>query len=216
MVISASTSSGDKTWDGVSVTDELIVRLDKWLRAHRPDYYRWLLPGLTDFEYKKFEKRLGRQLPAAFRALYQWRNGQSDNCYKGFQDNRQFASAESILHHKQVIDEVSQAGDFTMANWWHSTWVPFLDNGGGDAVCLDLTGVFTGCPGQLIKFWHDWEDRSVQYPSLLVWLDVFVGSLEMGLWADVGGDLHPVDEEAWARYRRRHSPGYPLRYEAGG
>jgi cell wall assembly regulator SMI1 len=204
------------------MVNKLIERLDQWLQAHRPIYYQELLPGLTDSEYEKFEERLGLRAPAAFRALYQWRNGQSAKCYKGFQDNRQFASAECILGSKQILDEMNEGNEeggfdsgFAMANWWSPSWIPFLDNGGGDHLCLDLGGAFTGRPGQLITFWHDWENRSIEYPSLELWLEIFVGSLEAGLWADVKGDLHPVNEKAWDNYRSRHNPGYPLRYEAG-
>jgi hypothetical protein len=78
-----------------------------------------------------------------------------------------------------------------------------------------VAGVFTDRPGQLIEFWHDWEDRLIEYPSLELWLEVFFGSLEAGLWADVEGDLHPVDNDAWHNYRSLHNPGYLLHYEAG-
>jgi predicted DNA-binding WGR domain protein len=43
-----------------------------------------------------------------------------------------------------------------------------------------------------------------------------VGSLEEGIWQEVEGDLHPADEKAWEKYRRKHNRDYPLNHEAGG
>jgi hypothetical protein len=40
------------------------------------------------------------------------------------------------------------------------------DYDGGDHICYDTSGVFTGQKGQLIEFWHADNDRNVIAPNL--------------------------------------------------
>lgn len=40
-------------------------------------------------------------------------------------------------------------------------------------------------------------------------------SLEAGLWREVGGDLHPIDEDKWDALLREMNPGYPIKADAG-
>jgi len=70
--------------------------------------------------------------------------------------------------------------DFEDPRWWRRGWVPFLANGGGDHLCLDLDAGGGMSPGRLVAFWHDWEKRTVEYESLDVWLDRLVSSMEAG------------------------------------
>ena len=58
------------------------------------------------------------------------------------------------------------------------SWIPFLANGGGDHLCVDLSAEDGGVPGQLIAFWHDWEKHSVAFPSMKAWLTDLVESME--------------------------------------
>jgi len=37
-------------------------------------------------------------------------------------------------------------------------------------LCLDLMAETGGQPGQLLTFRHDWEKRSIDFPSLETWL----------------------------------------------
>jgi cell wall assembly regulator SMI1 len=41
------------------------------------------------------------------------------------------------------------------AVWWSSGWLPVMENGGGDYVCVDLNPTKAGIPGQLVTFYHD-------------------------------------------------------------
>ena len=70
--------------------------------------------------------------------------------------------------------------DFDDPKWWRRGWIPFLANGGGDHLCVDLTAEDGGKPGQLIAFWHDDETRDVEFPSLAAWLRDLVESMENG------------------------------------
>jgi cell wall assembly regulator SMI1 len=161
------------------MVSELFARLDRWLAANRPDYYARLQQGATAEALAAFEARFGLALPDDFRALCRWRNGQDPACFDSFQDNRMFSSLEDIAETKAVLDDMI-GYDFEDPRWWRRGWVPFLANGGGDHLCLDLAAEDGGHPGQLVAYWHDWEDRSIEYASTERWLEAFVRSMESG------------------------------------
>lgn len=157
----------------------LIERLDRWLAAERPDYYARLQPGATNASLDAFEARFSLRLPEPFRAFYHWRNGQELSCSASFEHNRRFSSLEEIADTKEMLDGMI-GSDFEDPRWWRRGWVPFLANGGGDHLCLDLTAEDGGAPGQLVTFWHDWDNRSIKYPSFEAWLEQLVDSMENG------------------------------------
>ena len=159
---------------------DLIGRMDRWLAAHRPDCYAQLQPSANDQDLDEFQELFGLELTESFRTLYQWRNGQRPEYSKSFQGNRMFSTLEEIAETKGILDGMIGA-DFADPQWWRRGWVPFLANGGGDHLCLDLVAEDGGSPGQLIAFWHDWEERSVEYDSLDAWLEDLVESMESGM-----------------------------------
>ena len=122
---------------------------------------------------------------------------------------------EEVVGTHRLLTEMLEGGEFDLQMWWSPRWVPFLDNGCGDHQCIDMGGAFGGVAGQVISFWRDWDSRNIEYPSLEKWLDTFVVSLEAGLWREVGGDLHPIDEDRWDPFLRKMSPGYPIEANAG-
>jgi len=158
---------------------DLLVRMDKWLAANRPDYYGKLLPGASPKDLDAFEKKFQLQLPSGFRELYQWRNGQDPNSSDSLQDNWMFSPLQDLSDSKDTLDGMI-GSDFEDPKWWRRGWVPFLSNGGGDHLCLDLTAEDGGAPGQLLIFYHDWEKREAEYPNLHAWLTQLVEAMENG------------------------------------
>ena len=95
------------------------------------------------------------------------------------QYNCMFSGLEDFSDSKETLDGMIRF-DFEDPKWWRRGWVPFLSNGGGDHLCLDLTAEDGGAPGQLLTFYHDWENRAVEYPHLEAWLTELVESMENG------------------------------------
>jgi cell wall assembly regulator SMI1 len=186
--------------------ETVITRLDEWLKSNRADYYAQLLPGATDEEIQRLERLLGLSLPESFKALYRWRNGQPLDCYEAFHDNKMFLRLEEIEETWVVLKELLEGGDFEIENWWRVGWVPFLHDGAGNNLCLDLEGTFTGHKGQLLEFWHDDFDRDVLYPDFKHYLEAVVECLEQNMWSE--------KEEFWGLDNdciERHNAGYPKR-----
>ena len=157
----------------------LIDRLDRWLRANRPGYYARLRPGASDERLNEFEARFGLALPAAFRQVYRWRDGQEPGCYDSLQHNLMFSSLYDAAGSKELMDGMI-GSDFEDPRWWRRGWVPFLDNGSGDHLCLDVAAEDGGTPGQVLTFYHDDPRRPVRFPSFEGWLEDLVTSMESG------------------------------------
>jgi len=90
-----------------------------------------------------------------------------------------FARLESIISTKELCDSLI-GSDFEDPRWWRQSWVPFLDNGGGDHLCLDLKAEDGGTPGQVLAFYHDYASRPIQFDSFAAWLTGLVESMESG------------------------------------
>lgn len=159
--------------------DELIRRADAWLAANRRDYYEALRPGATDAELGAFEEKFSLGLPPEFRRLYRWRNGQDPTTSLSLHDNRMFSTLSGIIETKEILDGMI-GQDFDEPTWWRAAWVPFLSNGGGSHLCLDLAAEDGGTPGQLIAFWKADADRPIEYASVVEWLSAVVRAMENG------------------------------------
>ena len=161
------------------MSDALIRRMDAWLAANRPEYYATLLPGATDEQLDAFERRFEMTLPRGFRALYGWRNGQDPMSFDSLQGNWMFASLEDVTDTKDTLDGMI-GYDFEDPAWWRAGWVPFLGNGGGSHLCVDMRAEDGGQPGQLIEFWKADADRPIAYPDFAAWLRQLVDAMEGG------------------------------------
>ena len=79
--------------------------------------------------------------------------------------------------------------------WWHTGWLPFAANGGGDFACLDYAPADGGIPGQVITHDHEVGVHRVLAPSLTVYLEEAAASLEAGRFAWAEDDLMPVTDD---------------------
>jgi cell wall assembly regulator SMI1 len=147
----------------------LLNRLDQYLSTKRADYYAALQPGLSAEEITALEKEYNVRIPADLHALYAWKNGQKQDVYDAFVNNSMFLSLQHALDTARELTGMIRT-DFEMENWWHPAWIPLFDNGGGDYICYDTAGVFTGIKGQLIEFWHADNDRDTIAPDLTTFI----------------------------------------------
>lgn len=139
--------------------------LDRHLQTQRPDFHAFLQPPLSAEAIAALEKRYGTRLPEDLKALYLWKNGQSDESFEALVNNCMFMPLEEALD--TAADLTSMIGsDFEIAGWWNEKWIPFLHNGGGSYICYDAGGSFTGRKGQLVEYWNKDADRNVIAPSL--------------------------------------------------
>jgi cell wall assembly regulator SMI1 len=162
-----------------------------------------------------FERELGYNLPAGLRALYRWHDGQDPECDAGFQYDKKLMSLQDVRDVRRALCQLLEAGEFPEAHWWSKAWLPILDNGRGDHLCVDFEGTFSGIPGQVVLFYHDSDCRTIVAPSLEKWLEPFVLGVEQQLWHENDGAFQPVDREQVRSLRAQFAPGYPREKAAG-
>jgi cell wall assembly regulator SMI1 len=144
---------------------EKIQILDTHLSTLRPEFYPSLKQPLHNNEINSLEEKYKIKIPDDLKVFYKWKNGQNEDCYTAFVNNSIFIPLDQAL--EIAIENTSMIGlDFEIENWWNEKWIPIFHNGGGDYICYDFGGIFTGQKGQLIEFWHADNDRNVIAPTL--------------------------------------------------
>lgn len=153
--------------------NEIIEKLDKYLSTLRPEFYSELNESLTDEQLDKLEDYYKLEIPKDLRTFYKWKNGQSMNCFDSFVNNSMFIPLNQALFDASELN-LMIGTDFEIENWWNENWIPIFQNGGGDSICYDLGGIFTGQKGQLIEFWHADNDRNVIAGTLETFLNKLI------------------------------------------
>jgi cell wall assembly regulator SMI1 len=119
-------------------------------------------------------------LPADFKTLLLWKNGQRSDALDIFHSltNEMFASSQSMMQTMRDKKELVRFGDIS-AESWSNTWAPCMDNGGGNYSCLDLT------TGEVVFRDHETQEIVATYSSLKEWLAALFQELRtnnFGAW----------------------------------
>jgi cell wall assembly regulator SMI1 len=148
------------------MTNIVLRQIDTLLRERRPSYYAALQKPATPEEIEALRRLSPTSLPDAFVQLYEWKNGQDPDCYEPLHRNRMLMPALDVCETKEMLDGMIGM-DFEDPNYWKSSWIPFLSNGGGSYLCLDTSPTTFG---QLIAFWKADGDRPTEFASVENWL----------------------------------------------
>lgn len=172
---------------------EVLERIDAWYKKYLPDVQATLRPGATDADLDALEKQIGLPLPADFRALYRWHDGQ--NWSVGGVLGLDFAPLDQIAADLTVWTDIAEDNDLAMnvmiytvshptgairEQYASPLWVPFLNDGGGNHVALDLGPDVAGKSGQIITTGRDETHRFVLAPNTETFLRTYLSRLESG------------------------------------
>ena len=134
-----------------------------------------LRAGASEEALSAFARETGA--PSDLVAIHRWHDGQTDGA-PGLVGNDALLTLDGIRAERARLDEVLFSGDVLGADAWRETWLPFLTNGAGDCVCLDLA------TGRVLRHWHDSVARPVLAESIREWLTHVVSELEAGRSGD--------------------------------
>lgn len=162
-------------------------RIEAWLKTNQPSFLETFNPPATPAQIEVLEIAIGVELPAALKELYLAHDGQNEGTFVG---NRRLLSLREIEESWQSWTELLEGGDFDDREaetdgsvrpvWWDTKWIPFAENGAGDALCIDLNPIGSGKVGQIIEVWHADSDRSLIADNFEGWLVGVVDDLENG------------------------------------
>ncbi|GAB3639061.1 hypothetical protein GCM10027422_46520 [Hymenobacter arcticus] len=164
-------------------------RFEAWLAVSAPQLLTELNAGATDAELGELATTLGTELPADFLAFYRIHNGQKTEA-SGLFDGEELLSVPRMLDEWTIWNDLLKGGDFegaasmpdagVRADWWNPLWLPLTHDGAGNHCCLDLSPAPGGACGQIIRMWHDADERTLLASSFTEWITRYVTALEAG------------------------------------
>lgn len=159
---------------------ETLAAIDDWIAAHRPDYHAELQSPASDASLDALRGCVDQDLPEDFLSLYRWHDGQDPQSLTSLTGNQMFMSSYDVVDVKDMLDGMI-GYDFEDPETWRRGWVPFLSNGGGSYLCIDLEAR-SGAVGQMIEFWKGEAGRPVVYGSVRAWADALLASMRDGTY----------------------------------
>lgn len=190
--------------------EDLIVRFNDCLRVNRPEFYASLNDGAKREDISELEKAIGAPIPELYKKLLMWKNGQADDSSLALQGMYLYMSCSNIISTIEMMRDLRENDESFDDATWNTLWLPFLDNGSGDNICIDLNGSFGGKPGQIIEYIHDDYRRAILYPSFEAWLTTFVEALEAELYKEDEYLFVPRSDKTYAEFMTKHNFGYPI------
>lgn len=141
-----------------------------------------LQPSATVEEFQLIESTLGVQLPEEMKSFYSVYNGQVwDLGVEPFVRNLTLSPISEIINNWEFLQEEFDPDDGLLdINYgaevkpilWNKKWIPIADNGGGDYLCLDTDPTEVGVFGQVLYFYHDYGNRSIEAKNLYEFIEV--------------------------------------------
>lgn len=194
--------------------DGLVARLDQALEVYAPEYRRLLQPGANDLTIDALRRRYP-SAPQTLIDLYRWHDGGPPGHDGSFFYNYQFSSIAKVLDTACMLDDLARDPKWLESPiQWNSGWLPFLDNGGGDNLCVDTADSLGLGSASVVRYDHEVEWRTVSAPTFDAWLEAFALTLQAGMWRlDESGNFVPAEEEGYRdgfqRWVSARYPGFP-------
>lgn len=133
----------------LSVTD-IWKNIESVLQDKAPQVLNDWNPPASQQEIQDLEKQIGKKLPEDFKEWLQLHNGQQD-VGSWIVEFGYFLDTSEIFSNWQINNDVNE--DYEPENkddvWWHKRYLPFVGNGGGDSLAMDLK------TGSIVKHYHD-------------------------------------------------------------
>jgi cell wall assembly regulator SMI1 len=152
---------------------EYLESIDREISAKDPEVAAGLRVGAGEEDLDLLRRTFfdGEAIPEDLETLFRWHDGQTGYRSLSPLDNRMLMSIQKVVNTWRFLSDP----DEDIQQPWQDSWIPILANGAGDHVVYVGSGELRG---QLIEYWHDSEDREVEFPSLESWALEVLGSYE--------------------------------------
>lgn len=166
----------------VLAIDAAWSRLEAYLAQEDPDALASLQPPASEEQVAALEAELGVSLPSALRATLLRHDGQEDidHLYDGERFlgcagiRGEWRNWKALSLDEDLIACKGAPGPGVKDDWFNLKWIPFSHDGMGDHLCVDMDPAEGGIVGQVIRVWHDLDDRDVIAPSFEAWFSRLV------------------------------------------
>ena len=169
-----------------------LAEWDQWLDSHLPEVAASLNPGASDEQLDRLSTLIGTPLPADYRALYRWHNGQQPGMSTGPWFGLCFPSLDQVegiwrrwlefaddpwCDFNELAFSVKPA--VVKPLYANRRWIPFAQMG-PSCLGIDLDPDVRGTVGQVINFGRDEDLKYVLAPSLSGFVQWLLGQLRAG------------------------------------
>jgi cell wall assembly regulator SMI1 len=169
--------------------------IEKWYKKNTTRLYKKLRRGVTKKELDAFVNAIGVKLPADYVASLKIHDGDvylhDYNYLRVSAAQRMWelmtqANEEGMFKKKKVV---GRRGETIQNTWWHSGWIPFAEDSGGNMYCLDTAPTEKGVFGQVIKMELASGPFPTEFHSFREWLEKYKD--------DLYGGVYEVDDEGF-------------------
>jgi internalin A len=157
-----------------------------WLKETISDQYSLLNTSAGESEFNTFEKEIGFAFPEELKELYSQNNGS-----KGFYFGLTFLPLEDVIKQlkswEETRKEINSSHDDQCESvpegkikkmYSNPKWIPFIYDGGGNFIGLDLDPDEQGTIGQIINFGRDEDKKYILGKNLEEFLQVINKQIE--------------------------------------
>ncbi|WP_088702689.1 SMI1/KNR4 family protein [Rhizobium sp. R693] len=144
-------------------------RIDTWLAAHAPPRFLPIYREPASLEQiTQAEREIGVQFHPDLHALLSFTNGATSSSPSLAGAFGLMTLDEMVSAYKFLLEEFPGGKNLENPNhapidadvgvrpvWWWPKWIPFMENGGGDYLCVDMDPTAGGNLGQIVIYYHD-------------------------------------------------------------
>jgi cell wall assembly regulator SMI1 len=169
------------------------ARFTNWLAAHAAPLHGRLKPPAGAEAIARAEDRMGLHLPDALYTLLGASDG-GDGAFAG-------ATLMGIARIHEIYDRLRDGADdredvevataVKVAMTANKLWIPFVDFGTGDFLCIDLDPGAAGTRGQIIEYCHDDVHSGPLAIGLAEYLAAIADDMEAGRYRHANGEMTP-------------------------
>lgn len=178
------------------IVEKLWKDIEEWYVNNNVEGHEQSSEGYSEADILAFEKILGASLPEDYKSSLKARQGAIEvyaftyltlkdvirkwKLMNSFVDREEFKTLEIIDPESDIIQKV----------WWHSGFIPFAADSGGNLLCIDIKPGPKGIHGQIVH-WDTVEGPSpTKHKSFLAWLQTYKQDLFEGKYVvDTSGYL---------------------------
>jgi cell wall assembly regulator SMI1 len=175
-----------------SVIQNVWKDIENWYKENAPNILDNLRGGASNKQISEIENSFGILLPDDYKASLKIHNG--DIYFHSYN----YLSLDRVFDKWLKMMELSQVGTFEgnkvegvemgifQNTWWHSNWIPFAEDSGGNTLCIDMAPGINGTQGQILRMEVQSGPSATEHKSFLDWL--------RGYKDDLYGGRYEVDE----------------------
>ena len=184
--------------DSTSSLIKLWAEYTEWLSKNYPKNYAELNSPAAEDSFSVFKEATSYDFPRALRDLYRINNGGGNFAYYDFLPMdaliSQWEANKETIDYDDPLPGSAYPANTIKTSSYNEHWVPFLHDGSGNFIGIDLDPGSSGTIGQVITFGRDERFQHVLAPSLEDYITIILQQINIG---NIEGEGLEYNDEYW-------------------